>query len=177
MRRYFVMAACAMVAVLVAAGTAGAFIANPQAPGNWGTLTSCLTVGEVRVAAGDGQFNSGDYLRLGWGTNTEAQSYSFLAAQSGTLSITGDNGTQSWTWGVGDTTNWTTPALMSAPGNTVNGGKPLWVTFTVLRVTLPPGSYTVSANFAVDKTVQDGSKQPTLAGSWFSTSSCTLTIV
>jgi hypothetical protein len=176
MRRYLVVAACATVAVLVGASTASAFIANPQAPGNWGTLTGCLSSGQVVVATGDQTFNSGDYLRLGWGTNTQAQSSNFLAAQSGTLSITGANGSQSWTWGVGDTDDWTTPVLMSAPGNTVNGGKPLWVTFTFLQVTLPPGTYTVSANFAVDRTVQDGSKQPIRPGSWFSTSGCTLTV-
>jgi hypothetical protein len=175
MRRYLVVATCAM-AVLVGASTASAFIPNPQAPGNWGTLTGCISGAGQVVVPNNGVFNTNDYLRLGWGTSTEAQSYNFLAAQSGTVSITGANGSQSWTWGVGDTDDWTIPALMSAPGNTVNGGKPLWITFTFLQVTLPPGTYTVSANFAVNQTVQDGSKQPIRPGSWFSTSSCTLTI-
>jgi hypothetical protein len=176
MRRYLVVATCAM-AVLVGASTASATIPNPQAPGNWGTLTSCTpSGGQVVVAAGDQTFNTGDYLRLGWGTSTQAQSYNFLAAQRGTLSITGTNGTQSWTWAFGDTSNWTAPALLRAPGNTLNGGGPLWQTFTFLQVTLPAGTYTVSANFEVNKTLQDGSQQPVRPGSWFSTSSCTLTI-
>lgn len=175
MRRYLVVA-CAIVTVLVGASSASAFIANPQAPGNWGTLTGCISAGQVTTPQGQGPFNTGDYLRLGWGTNTEAQSNKFLEAQSATLSISGANGSQSWTWGVGDTTHWTVPALQPAPGNTVNGGKPLWLTFTFLQVTLPAGTYTVSANFALDRVVQDGSKQPINPGSWFSTSSCMLTV-
>jgi hypothetical protein len=65
---------------------------------------------------------------------------------------------------------------MSPPGNTLNGGKQLWQTFTFLQVTLPPGSYAISANFAVNKTLHDGSKQPIVPGSWFATSGCTLTV-
>ena len=120
-------------------------------------------------------FTTGNYLRIGWGTITEAQSYNFLAAQSGTLSITGPNGSQSWTWAAGNTANWTVPALVSAPGNQLNGGKPIWFTGAFFQVNLAPGSYTISANLAINKTVQDGGGA-IKAGSWFTTSACSLVV-
>ena len=154
-------------AALVATNAASAFVTNPG-PGTWRSLTTCLNGGTITLT-------SGQYLRIGWGTITETQSYNFLDAQSGTVSITGTNGSQSWTWGVGDTTNWTVPALVSAPGNQLNGGKPIWFTGAFLQVTLPPGSYTISANLAINKTVQDGGGS-VKQGSWFTTSACSLVV-
>jgi hypothetical protein len=163
------LALVVMGLALFAAGSASAFVTAP-APGTWQSLTRCLTTGSVSVS-------SGQYLRIGWGSITEAQSYDFLAAQSGSLTISNTSGVAAqWAWPTGDTSFWTQPALVSAPGNQINGGRPIWFTGAFFQVNLAPGSYTISMTTSISRAVYDGSDVYKKGSSWFSVSGCTLTV-
>ena len=180
MRRFACLAAMLVVGVLaVGASTGGAYIPSPQAPGNWGSLTGCISNGAVH-ATGDGVFNTGDYLRIAWGNNTEAQSYNFLDAVSGTITVSGTNGTQTFTVAPGTSTGpnsvWTQPVLQAAPGNTLNAGKPIWFTAAFFQVNLPAGTYTINGSFQNSKTLNDGQNVIKANSTWFSTSGCTLVV-
>jgi hypothetical protein len=166
--KFKLLLAVVVSTTLLATSGASAFITAP-APGTWVSLTQCLTAGSITRSSAQTT-----YLRIGWGSITEAQAYNFLAAQSGTMTVTGNNSVVTTQWPTGSDQFWTVPTLISAPGNKANGGRPLWFTAAYLPVGGAPGTYTISLTTPLAKNAYDGVSVIRRGSSWFTVSNCTL---
>ena len=120
-------------------------------------------------------------LHFGWGASKTALLNNFLAAQSAADggTIYDSSGNVVWQyggWGIGgDSSVWSSPfaaTLQTPGGTTVNG---VASTHNVPIPTLAPGTYDLTLELDLSKTVLDGFTQAK-AGAWYKTTSCPFTV-
>jgi hypothetical protein len=186
MRRYLVVAACAMTGALAIAGAAVtvAWAQVPPPPPPAGQIMTPYTCPEYSSDGTNQQpgrsSTSPLNLRYGWGALKTSQLDEFLAIQSGSVTLENSAGTPIYTeaWGVGNSTGWSSYFnQMLTPAK--DGSGPLkegWATRKHSQFgTLAPGTYFLTVDLRIAGAVKDGF-HTARAGSWVKVTDCQFTV-
>ena len=161
MKKRFIAALAASIALMALASTAGAAITITQAPAGPGyqNLSPWNCGGRTYSASG-----APIRLGFGWAAHTSAQMTQFFKYSHGSVSITGtDTLSDSWA----DNPNATSyvsqrgiawSQLESVMATPPGGGAQIAAVVSNYRgvLSLAPGTYTLSVTFVFDRPVQDG---------------------
>jgi hypothetical protein len=186
MRRYLVVAACAMAGALASAGAAVtvAWAAVPPPPPPAGQVMTVYTCPEYSSDGTNQQptrsSTSPLNLRYGWGALKTTMLDDFLKLQSGSVTLKNSAGTPIYTdaWGIGITTGWSSYFTQTLTPSK-DGSGPFYDGWATRKHnefgTLTSGVYSLTVDLKIDRAVNDGFGTAK-RGSWLKVTDCQFTV-